>query len=63
MDAALLLLQSHPGYAAVQLHRNYAQGPADVRLAIEQTRLEQILVNLIANALDAMSEQTERQLC
>lgn len=62
VDAALLLLQNHPGYAAVQLHRDYAHGPADVRLAIEQTRLEQILVNLIANALDAMSEQTERQL-
>ncbi|MGB4072427.1 sensor histidine kinase [Pseudomonas sp.] len=62
VDAALLLLQGHPGHDALQLHRDYPQGEADVRLAIEQTRLEQILVNLIANALDAMSEQPDRQL-
>ena len=62
VDAALLLLQNHPGYAAVQLHRDYAHGPADVRLAIEQTRLEQILVNLIGNALDAMHAQPQPQL-
>ncbi|MBU1332252.1 MAG: sensor histidine kinase [Gammaproteobacteria bacterium] len=62
VDAALLLVQGHPGFNTLTLHRDYPQGPADVRLAIEQTRLEQILVNLIANALDAMSAQPERQL-
>jgi two-component system sensor histidine kinase AauS len=62
VEAALLLLQGHPGRDAVQLHHDYHHGQSDVRLAIEQTRLEQILVNLMANALDAISEQNDRQI-
>jgi two-component system sensor histidine kinase AauS len=62
VEAALLLLQGHPGRDAVQLHHDYRHGQSDVRLAIEQTRLEQILVNLMANALDAISEQNDRQI-
>ena len=62
VDAALLLLQPRQGHRALQIHRNYLHEQADTRLAIDQIRLEQILVNLIANALDAMGEQEDRQL-
>ncbi|MHA6491697.1 sensor histidine kinase [Pseudomonas borbori] len=62
VEAALLLLQPRTDSIALQIHRDYPDAQADVRLAIDQTRLEQILVNLIANALDAMSDQADRQL-
>ncbi len=64
VDAALLLLQPRLEQQAVQIHRDYLQDQSqgDIRLTIDQTRLEQILVNLIANALDALSEQDDRQL-
>jgi two-component system sensor histidine kinase AauS len=39
--------------APLQLHRNFD----DVQVQIDQTRLEQILVNLIGNAFDAMQAQ------
>lgn len=42
----------------MQLHNLYE----DQLLAIDQTRLEQILVNLIGNALDAMASQPQPQL-
>ncbi|MCU1719005.1 ATP-binding protein [Pseudomonas sp. 5P_3.1_Bac2] len=62
IDAALQLLQHHRSCPGLQLHRDYPLAPAKVRVAIEQTRLEQILINLIANALDAMAAQSDRQL-
>jgi two-component system sensor histidine kinase AauS len=57
-DTALLML--HPRIEAVKpvIERDYA----DVPLPIDQTRLEQILVNLIANALDAVRGQSQPQL-
>ncbi|SDH67569.1 sensor histidine kinase [Pseudomonas panipatensis] len=58
VDAALLVLQVRLKACPLSLQREYD----DVCLGIDQTRLEQILVNLIANALDAMSEQDDRQL-
>ena len=58
VDAALRVLQVRLKDCPLALHREFD----DVRLGIDQTRLEQILVNLIANALDAMSAQADRQL-
>ncbi|HCL4034182.1 TPA: sensor histidine kinase, partial [Pseudomonas aeruginosa] len=58
VDAALLILHGRLEQDPPTLHRHFD----DVRLGIDQTRLEQILVNLLANALDAMSGQADRQL-
>ncbi len=56
VDAALQLLDLR--LQSVQVHQNIT----DTRLPIDQTRLEQILVNLIGNALDAMRGQAQPQL-
>ncbi|UDI91869.1 MULTISPECIES: ATP-binding protein [unclassified Pseudomonas] len=53
VDAALQVLGARVEKAALQQHRQFD----DVQLQIDQTRLEQILVNLIGNALDAMQAQ------
>ncbi|MGE6385534.1 sensor histidine kinase [Pseudomonas sp. NPDC078416] len=53
VDAALQLLAARLDNASLELHQRID----DVELAIDQTRLEQILVNLIGNALDAMQAQ------
>ncbi|WP_342654688.1 ATP-binding protein [Pseudomonas sp. F3-2] len=53
VDAALQLLAGRLESHAPELRQQLD----DVELAIDQTRLEQILVNLIGNALDAMQAQ------
>jgi two-component system sensor histidine kinase AauS len=53
VEAALQLLGSRLEKSSLQLHQDFK----DVALMIDQTRLEQILVNLIGNALDAMQAQ------
>ncbi len=53
IDAALQVLGSRVETLHLEVHRDFD----DVQLAIDQTRLEQILVNLIGNALDAMQAQ------
>src|SRR5690606_10752777 len=58
VDAALFLLHSRIEQERPSLHREFAAA----RLAIAQTRLEQILVNLLSNALDALREQPRREL-
>jgi len=51
VDAALQVLHARIESCYLKLHVDYA----DQQLGIDQTRLEQILVNLIGNALDAMA--------
>ncbi|MBD8184646.1 sensor histidine kinase [Pseudomonas viridiflava] len=58
LDAALQLLAVRIEQSALQVHQDFA----DATLAIDQTRLEQILVNLIGNALDAMHAQPRPEL-
>lgn len=53
VEAALQLLAGRLDNASLALHQQID----DVELGIDQTRLEQILVNLIGNALDAMQAQ------
>ncbi len=58
VDAALLLLRPRLQRTRVQIHHAFTE----TRLNIEQIRLEQILVNLISNALDALQPQADRQI-
>jgi len=58
VEAALQLLAARLEKSSLQLHQDFN----DVALMIDQTRLEQILVNLIGNALDAMQAQPLPQL-
>jgi len=53
VDAALQLHGARVENTPLQLHRHFDP----VQVQIDQTRLEQILVNLIGNALDAMQAQ------
>ena len=58
VDAALLLLHPRLQRTRVKIHQEFAEA----RLAIEQIRLEQILVNLISNAVDALQAQGDRHI-
>ena len=58
VDAALQVLGARIDDLPLTLHRDFAP----VHLQIDQTRLEQILVNLIGNALDAMQAQPAPEL-
>ncbi|QLG95005.1 sensor histidine kinase [Pseudomonas yamanorum] len=58
VDATFQVLGSRLDSLPLTLHRNFT--PA--QLQIDQTRLEQILVNLIGNALDAMQAQPAPEL-
>ena len=58
VDAAFQVLGARLDAVPLTVHRDFA--PA--QLQIDQTRLEQILVNLIGNALDAMQAQPAPQL-
>lgn len=57
---ALFLLDARLRRAKVQLIRSEPAG--EVHAIAEQNRLEQVLINLIGNAIDAMAEATPRQL-
>ncbi|KPW84933.1 two-component system, sensor histidine kinase AauS [Pseudomonas congelans] len=58
VDAAAQLLGVRLEQSGLTLHRDFV----DATLTIDQTRLEQILVNLIGNALDAMSDQQQPEV-
>jgi len=58
VDAALFILHTRLEKSPITLHR----ACAEAELAIDQTRLEQILVNLIANALDALAGHDDGQI-
>lgn len=53
VDAALQVLNGRLEHFHLELHEQFD----DAELKIDQTRLEQILVNLVGNALDAMQAQ------
>ncbi|RMQ55412.1 Sensor histidine kinase, partial [Pseudomonas savastanoi pv. glycinea] len=58
VEAAAQLLGVRLEQSGLTLHRDFV----DATLSIDQTRLEQILVNLIGNALDAMFNQPAPEL-
>ncbi|MFN3354712.1 MAG: ATP-binding protein [Pseudomonas sp.] len=58
VDAAFQVLGARLDSLPLTLHRNFTTA----QLQIDQTRLEQILVNLIGNALDAMQAQPAPEL-
>ena len=58
VEAALQLLGGRLENRAIEIHSGFD----DVQVQIDQTRLEQVLVNLIGNALDAMQAQPKPTL-
>ncbi len=55
LDEVLPFLEKEARMANVQIHRDY---PAEIpRVSIEEVQLEEILINLIANAIQAMTER------
>lgn len=59
IDGALLLLGPRLRKQAVELSRN---GPAGVRAMADRLRLEQVLINLLQNALDAIETQAAQRI-
>ncbi len=58
VDGALLLLSHRLRKGRVELRTDIA--PADLRVLADQSRLEQVLVNLIGNGIDAVALENER---
>jgi len=69
VTGAVSLLDSVHNVQLLLEHRSRAMGaqadidiPPGLRVRAEANRLEQVLVNLVGNALDAMQHETQRQL-
>ncbi|MEZ5447831.1 MAG: ATP-binding protein [Thiolinea sp.] len=60
LDAALLIIRPKLSRTTVQLHQQRAADPTGVMA--DRVWLEQILVNLLSNALEAVAEQEDAQL-
>ncbi len=61
VDAALFLFDARLKKMNVTVNRNF--GPKSEIAWCDQNRLQQVLVNLIGNAIDAMADEPERRLC
>lgn len=55
LEEVLPFLEKEARLANIQIHRHY-QGPVG-RVRIEEVQLEEILINLISNAIQAMTER------
>ena len=60
VDAALFLFDARLKKLNVTVNRNF--GPKSKIAWCDQNRLQQVLVNLIGNAIDAMADEPERRL-
>lgn len=60
VDAALFLFDARLKKMNVTVNRNF--GPKSKVAWCDQNRLQQVLVNLIGNAIDAMADEPERRL-
>ncbi|UCV19586.1 sensor histidine kinase [Ferribacterium limneticum] len=60
VDAALFLFDARLKKMNVTVNRNF--GPKSEIAWCDQNRLQQVLVNLIGNAIDAMADEPERRL-
>jgi two-component system C4-dicarboxylate transport sensor histidine kinase DctB len=60
VDAALFLFDARLKKLNVTVNRNF--GPKSEIAWCDQNRLQQVLVNLIGNAIDAMADEPERRL-
>lgn len=60
LDSAMAMMEPQLNQMAVRITRNVPREP--VMVLGDQLRLEQVIVNLLRNALDAMKELKEREL-
>jgi len=60
LDAAMAMMEPQLNQMEVKIRRNMPREP--VMVLGDQLRLEQVIVNLLRNALDAMKELQEREL-